>query len=45
MQTLQILKKKLNQNNFIEKLKVKGVIIRCEILSTGDIFVGDIIKY
>jgi MOSC domain-containing protein YiiM len=38
------LQKKLNQSNFIEKLEVKGGI-RCEILSSGDIFVGDIIKY
>jgi MOSC domain-containing protein YiiM len=35
---------KLKLNNFVEKLSTKAGI-RCEILSSGDIFVGDIIRY
>jgi MOSC domain-containing protein YiiM len=38
------LQDKLNQKNFIKELLFKGGI-RCEILSSGKINVGDIIKY
>ena len=38
------LQDKLKKNNFIKELLFKGGI-RCEILSNGKIYVGDIIKY
>tara|TARA_B100001250_G_C19658852_1_gene726115 strand:+ start:130 stop:570 length:441 start_codon:yes stop_codon:yes gene_type:complete len=38
------LQDKLKQNNFIKELLYKGGI-RCEILSNGKIYIGDIIKY
>ena len=38
------LEEKLKLNNFVHDLNSKAGI-RCEILSSGDIFVGDIIKY
>ena len=38
------LQQKLKLNNFVNEFSSKAGI-RCEILSSGDIFVGDIIKY